>query len=312
MLLHTKLSPHLQKLVDTNSAMKKQFIPSQLEFNQKEACDSFVDPLLEEDHTVCRGMVHKYPNRVLVLLTLNCAAYCRFCTRRRKVSDVSKGIITDVDITNMEKYLISHSEINEIVFSGGDPLTVPTILKKVLKRFCRLPQIKVIRVGTRLHLSNPKAVDDKVLDALRIVKKQPLYLMVHFEHPAEINTDTIEAIKRLQSVATMLLSQSVSLKGVNDSVPILEELFTRLVQIGVKPYYFFRCDLVRGTEHFMVDFKKERKIFTALRSHLSGLATPLYVIDAPDGNGKIPVPLDYWDFSEKYYRDFKGKKIAVK
>jgi lysine 2,3-aminomutase len=269
------------------------------------------DPLMEEHFTVTRGLVHKYGNRALVLLTMNCAAYCRFCTRRRSVSDIQKGMITPADIKKMVSYVRKHREITELIFSGGDPLTVPAILKMALRQFASLPQIKVIRVGSRLPVSNPAAVNRQVISALQEVKKQPLYLMLHFEHPAEITPATVAAVKRLQSVATMTLSQSVSLKGVNDSVKTLYELFSRLVEIGVKPYYLYRCDPVKGAEHFIVDFKKEVRIFTELRKRLSGLATPLYVIDAPDGAGKIPVPLDFWQFDATGYRDFRGKKLKV-
>jgi len=135
--------------------------------------------------------------------------------------------------------------------------------------------------------------------------------LINFEHPCEITPATIGAVKRLQSASTMLLSQSVSLHGVNDNEETLYNLFTKLVEIGVKPYYFFRCDPVKGAEHFIVPFKKEVAMFTKLRSRLSGLSTPLYVIDAPNGAGKIPVPLDYWQYNKKDFRDFHGKKIKV-
>lgn len=309
-MLATKLSPHLKKLTKVCPEIYRQFVPSNKE-EQDETITS-ADPLLEEHFTVTRGLVHKYGNRALVLLTMNCAAYCRFCTRRRKVSDIAKGIVTTKDLDNMVRYIKQHPEIKELVFSGGDPMTVPEILKQALKKFVKLPQIKVIRVGSRLPVSNPSAINKKLIEALKVVKKQPLYLMLHFEHPAEITEATIKALNRLRPVCTMMLSQTVSLKGVNDSVDTLYNLFSRLVEVGVKPYYFFRCDPVIGAEHFIVDFKKEVKIFTELRKRLSGLATPLYTIDAPDGSGKIPVPLDFWQFEGGSYKDFKGKKIKVK
>ena len=242
---------------------------------------------------------------------MNCAAYCRFCTRRRKVSDIKKGTLTDADINNMVNYVKAHPQIKELIFSGGDPTTVPVLLKKTLKRFVKLPQIKIIRVASRLPVSNPKMVNKQLLDALKVVKKQPLYLMVHFEHPAEITPEAVKAVKKLQSVCTMCLSQSVSLKGVNDNVDILYDLFSSLVEIGVKPYYFYRCDPVRGAEHFIVDFDKERKMFTELRKRLSGLATPMYVIDTADGSGKIPVALDFWKCDFKSHLDFSDKKSSI-
>src|SRR3989339_120962 len=220
MLLFTPLPSQLKKLTIVCPEIDKQFIPSKIEGTKE--TKTFIDPLLEDEHTVCRGLVHKYHNRVLVLLTMNCAAYCRFCTRRRIVSDIKKGIVSERDLNKMILYIKKHPEIKEIIFSGGDPLTVPHLLKIALKKLGGLPQIKIIRVGTRLHFSNPSLVNKKVLEALRVIKNKPLYLMVHFEHPNELTPATRRAIKLLQSVSTMLLSQSVSLRGVNDSVDVLE------------------------------------------------------------------------------------------
>ena len=282
-MLAVKITPHLQKLIKKYPAIKKQFIPSKYELSNQAGSD---DPLFEEKYTVTRGLIYKYPNRALILLTLNCAAYCRFCTRRRSVSDIKKGILTERDLDSMEKYLRRHPEIKELIFSGGDPLTVPLLLKKALKRFCQLPQIKIIRVSTRLHVSDPKQVDSKVLSALKIVKRQPLYLMVHFEHSNEIIKPTIKAIQKLQTASTMLLSQTVSLKGINNFVETLCKLFTRLIEIGVKPYYFLRCDAVKGAKHFMVDREKEKMIFTGLRKRLSGIACPIFVKDSSDRSSK--------------------------
>ncbi|HBU07491.1 MAG TPA: lysine 2,3-aminomutase [Candidatus Magasanikbacteria bacterium] len=308
-MLATRLSPYLKKLTAKHPAIYKQFVPSVKEENDNKI--TLVDPLTEEHFTPVRGLVHKHDNRVLVLLTMNCSAYCRFCTRRRKVSDIAQGVISEADLDNMVKYIKKHPKIKELIFSGGDPLTVPVILKKALEKFTKLSQIKVIRVGTRLMVSDPRLINEKVLDALRVVKKQPLYLMVHFEHPAEITLATIKAVKKLQTVSTMLLCQSVFLKGVNDNVEILEELFSRLIEIGVKPYYLSRCDYVRGAEHFIVPIKKEIKIFTELRIRLSGIACLMYIIDVPGGMGKVPVPADFWQFDCKQYTDFTGKKFKV-
>jgi lysine 2,3-aminomutase len=309
-MLAARLSQHLEKLTKTCPAIQRQFVPSSKEEDVDEDC-SFVDPLLEEEYTVTRGLVHKYGNRALLLLTMNCAAYCRFCTRRRKVSDIKKGLLTDKDIDNIISYLKKHPQIKEIIVSGGDPLTVPVTLKKVLQKLTKLPQIKIIRIGTRAHVAEPALINEKLLKILRLVKKQPLYLMVHFEHPAEITAPTLAAIKKLQSVATMLLSQSIFLKGVNDSYQVLYDLFSRLVEIGVKPYYIYHCDPVKGAEHFIADVKKEAGIMTRLRKKLSGLAYPTYVIDAPNGAGKIPVPLNFWKCDFKKYTDFNDKKLKA-
>jgi lysine 2,3-aminomutase len=306
-MLSNRLSKHLEDLAQKHPEIHKQFVSSEEELAEEDLTVS--DPLLEEEHTVVRGLVHKYGNRVLVLLTMNCAAYCRFCTRRRKVSDIEKGILTESDLDRMVEYVKDHPEIHELVFSGGDPLTVPHILKKALERLSTLPQIEIIRVGSRLPVSAPDLVNEDVVNALSVVQDKPLYLMLHFEHPAEITPATKAAIKRLRPMVTMMLSQSVFLKGVNDNVDTLYKLFMGLVAIGVKPYYIFRCDYVTGAHHFIVPFEREVEIMTDLRSRLSGLAYPTYVIDAPKGAGKIPVPLNFWKFNRKSYHDFNGKQI---
>ncbi|HRY76960.1 MAG TPA: KamA family radical SAM protein [Candidatus Paceibacterota bacterium] len=314
-MLAVKISGHLKKLSKKNDAVRKQFYlsESELRFFQKEDSfnsSGFSDPLLEEQYEKTKGLVHKYKNRVLILLTLTCAAYCRFCTRRRKVSDIEKGVISQADIQKMLVYLLKNPEIDEVIFSGGDPLTSPKILKYALKEFSRLPQIKIIRIGTRLPVSNPKFITKDLLLTIKKIK-QPVYVGIHFEHPAELTKETISACEKLRKAGAILYSQSVFLKGVNDSYEILYELFTKLIQIGVRPYYLYRCDPVQGIGHFRVPFKKEVAIATNLRKNLSGLAWPTYVIDAAEGNGKIPVPLDFWEFNKGEFKDFLGNRKNI-
>ena len=307
-MLVKSLPRHLAELAKLHPAIYRQFCYSTAEGRVGDV--TRVDPLSEEKYTVARGLIHKYRTTALVLLTLNCAAYCRFCTRRRLVSDVQRGIITERDLDKMIIYIRKHPKINEVIISGGDPLTAPDLLKTALTKLSRLPQIKIFRVGSRLPVSDPSQINDRVLSALRAVKNRPLYLMLHFEHPAEITSATVAAVKKLQSVSTMLLSQSVFLKGVNDNAAILEKLFNRLVEIGVKPYYLLRCDYTSGAGHFIVDIKKEIEIMTKLRARLSGLACPMYVVDVLGGMGKIPVPLNFWNFDAGSYWDFKGERFA--
>ncbi len=314
-MLVQKVSAHLAQLSEKHPEIKRQFYPltgeKKVFSNKKEfSHQSFVDPLLEEEFTPVRGLVHKYPNRVLILLTMACASYCRFCTRQRSVSDIKKGEIKEKDLNEMVKYLKKHPEVKEVILSGGDPLVVPEILKKALKVFSSLPQIKIIRIGTRVPVSDPDLVTKDLLAAFKEVRP-PLYLMIHFEHPAEITPQTVRAIEKLRKAGAILFSQSVFLKGVNDKVEVLEELFSRLVEIGVKPYYLFRCDPVEGSESFWVEPEKEIEIASELRKRLSGLAYPVYVIDAPSGSGKIPVPLNFWQFNLSNYQDFLGKKQKI-
>lgn len=303
-----KVSKHIENLAKKSKAVKKEFYPSKREeeFSEK----SFLDPLLEDKFSPVKGLVHKYPHRVLILLTADCASFCRFCTRRRKQIDLKINEIKKTDVDRMINYVKSKPSINEIIFSGGDPLVVPDLLIYALKKFEKLPQIKIIRVHTRVPVSDPTLLTNKILDAFSKIKKT-FYLSIHFEHPDELTPQTIEAIKKLKKTGAILLSQSVFLKGINDSYEVLETLFTKLAELGVRPYYIFHCDLVKGIEHFIVPIEKEVKIMTKLRKNLSGIAFPLYVIDTPNGSGKIPVPLDFWEFNKTFFRDFKNKKIKT-
>lgn len=311
-MLDIKISEHLKKISQSSEAVKNQFYFSDAEFfcGDSKECQSFEDPLLEDQFEKTKGLIHKYENRALILLTLTCASYCRFCTRRRRVSDIEKGIITKADIKNMSAYLLAHQEIKEIIFSGGDPFTVPKTLKYALKVFSKLPQIKIIRIGTRTPVSNPRLVSKGILSAIKKSKKT-IYVMIHFEHPDEISERTVKACLRLRKAGAILFSQSVFLKGINDSYEVLYKLFSRLIEIGVKPYYLYRCDPVKGIEHFRMSFEKEIEIATLLRKNLSGLASPLYVIDTPNGSGKVPVPLNFWDFNHEEFRDFKDEAKDV-
>lgn len=305
-----KISKHLQKLAKKSKAIRKQFYPSpkEMEFS---SCAS-LDPLLEEKHKKVKGLIHKYPKRVLIELTLNCASFCRFCTRRREVSDIKKGKLSLRDLQKMVDYVKSRPEINEVIFSGGDPLTVPKLLIVALRKFSKLPQIKILRAHTRVPISDPRLLTKEVLNTFsKINKRKPLYLSIHFEHPDEITLQTVRAIEALRKTGVILLSQSVFLKGINDSYKVLEKLFTRLSELGIRPYYIFHCDLVKGIEHFIVPIEKEIKIMTKLRKNLSGIAFPFHVVDTPNGSGKIPIPLDFWKFNKLSFQDFNRKKIRM-
>lgn len=307
MNLEFKITKHLEKLAQKSNAIRRQFYPSKEEekFEGKS-----VDPLKEEKRAPIKGLIHRYSNRVLILLTLNCAAYCRFCFRRRLVSDIGKSFLTDKDLNNIIFYIKKHPQINEVIISGGDPLTVPFLLEKFLRKITKLEQIKIIRIGSRLPTSDPQKIDKNILRILKLVKKQPLYLLLHFEHPDELTKETKIVLKKLRATGAILLSQSVFLKGINDNVKVLEKLFTELLSLGVKPYYIFHNDEPLGTSHFTVDFKKEIKIMTELRERLSGLACPMYVYDEPNSKCKIPIPLDF-DYSFMK-RNSINKKSKVK
>jgi lysine 2,3-aminomutase len=242
------------------------------------------------------------------MLTLDCAAYCRFCTRQRKVGNALQASVTRKDVDNMVGYVKLHPEVREVIFSGGDPLIAPHMLEYAMDSFEALEQIKILRVGTRLPVSDPRRINGRKLLFLR-KPKQPVYVGIHFEHPDELTPETIAACRALRKLGCVLYSQSVFLKGVNDDFDTLYALFSRLIEIGVKPYYIYRCDPVRGAERFIVDIEKEVEIMTRLRAALSGMAFPTYVIDTPNGSGKVPVPLNFWQFDRNCFLDFKGVSI---
>ncbi len=305
-----KISSHLRQLAKKSSAIKKQFYfsPEEKVFSKR----ALIDPLLEDKHKKVKGLVHKYSRRVLIELTLNCASFCRFCTRRREVSDLKKGELSLRDIEKMINYIESKPKINEVVFSGGDPLTVPRLLIYALNKFSKLRQIKIIRIHSRVPVSDPQLLTKRILETLtRINKKKTLYFSIHFEHPDELTPETVKAVNALRKTGIPLFSQSTFLKGINDSYKVLETLFTKLVELGVRPYYIFHCDLTKGVEHFIVPIKKEIEIMTKLRKNISGIAFPFHVVDAPNGSGKIPIPLNFWKFTYSSFNDFKNKSTRM-
>lgn len=287
-------------------AIRRQFEVSALELDDELVGNS--DPLREKEHEVAPGLINKYGNRALCLLTAECAAYCRFCTRRRLVSDIERGRIDRSHVDAWVRYLGDNPQVREVILSGGDPFIVDdSLFEYALREISAVDSIKVIRIGTRAPVSEPSLVNCRKLDAIQRVD-QPVYVGIHFEHPAEITRPTLRCVKDLIGAGAILYSQSVFLCGVNDDYETLYDLFTGLFEIGVRPYYIYRCDPIPGAGHFQADFDKERQIMTELRRSLSGLAFPTYVIDAPDGSGKIPVPLDFWTADITSYRDFEGKK----
>jgi len=304
--MQQKTSEHLESLMVCEMAVRRQFEMSVLELDDSMIGNS--DPLREKEHEVVPGMINKYGNRVLCLLTADCAAYCRFCTRRRLVSDIERGRIDRSHVDAWVGYLRNNPQVREVIISGGDPFMVEDdLFEYALDEMSAVDSIKVLRIGTRAPVSDPSLVTCRKLEAIQGVD-QPIYVGIHFEHPAEITRPTLRCVKDLTSVGAILYSQSVFLRGVNDDYETLYDLFTGLFEIGVRPYYIYRCDPIPGAGHFQADFDKERQIMTELRRTLSGLAFPTYVIDAPDGSGKIPVPLDFWTAETRSYTDFEGKK----
>lgn len=267
------------------------------------------DPLMEESFTKKHGLVYKYSGRVLVELNNICANYCPFCTRKRETFQKEKWELNKNDLSNIFDFLDKKSEIKEVIISGGDPLMSPTLLMNFLTDLEKRKQIKIIRIHTRMPIVAPLKINKIIFKFLKTYKKI-IYLSLHCNLVEEIDDECTKMIKKLRKLGLILYSQTVFLKGINDSVEKLQKLFEKLLELGIRPYYLYRCDQVVGLEKFVVPFEKEKEIMTELKKRMSGLACPTYVIDSPEGSGKIPVLLNFWK-SENEFVDFNNKLIVI-
>lgn len=286
------ITPYFASLIDPNDPMcpvRQQVIPKGRELK---AFDSMMEDSLAEDrHSPVPGLVHRYPDRVLMLVTTQCASYCRYCTRSRIVGD-SAATFSKTEFEMQLDYLRRTPQVRDVLLSGGDPLTVsPRILDYLLGELRKIEHIEIIRIGSRVPVFLPQRVTDELCDTL--AKYHPLWLNIHVNHPKEITPELYQACDKLSRAGIPLGNQSVLLAGVNDSVHIQRELVQQLVQMRVRPYYLYQCDLVEGAGHFRTSVAKGIEIIEGLRGHTSGYAVPQYIIDAPGGGGKIPVAPQY-------------------
>jgi lysine 2,3-aminomutase len=249
------------------------------------------DSLAEDAHSPVPGLVHRYPDRVLMLVTTHCASYCRYCTRSRMVGDMEKSF-NKADFEQQLAYLHSTPQVRDVLLSGGDPLTLSdTALNYLLTQLQAIPHIEVVRIGTRVPIFLPQRITDSLCSMLR--QHHPLWINIHTNHVKEITPEVSTALNKLADAGIPLGNQSVLLAGINDTVEIQRELVHALVRHRVRPYYLYQCDLVKGAGHFRTPIAKGVEIIEGLRGHTSGYAVPTYVIDAPGGGGKIPVAPNY-------------------
>lgn len=295
-VLKEKITPHLQQLIKQGSdAIKRQFkgIPTP-------CAERFVDddPLGEESrYSPVKGIVHKFSNRVLWKVSYQCAAHCQFCTRARQIGSPN-GDLSDENIDRALSYITDHTEVDDIILSGGDPFFTPKTTVKIINGLIKISSVKMIRIGTRLPVHSPSSFNTEPVKRLLmritdIVKRRPLIVLVHINHPDELNAEAVSAINSIRIAGAILMTQTVFLSGINDKVEVLSRLFRSIYHLGMIPYYLYHCDSVRGLERFIVPLKKEQKIVTELRRGLSGIAVPTHIVDVP-GKGKIDVPLDFW------------------
>ena len=264
-----------------------QVIPDNVELDDFDAMD---DPLMEEAMSPVPNITHRYPDRALFLVTSQCGIYCRFCTRKRKVGD--SGKISMKGLESAFKYLEEHTEIRDVILSGGDPLMLTDImLEKILKRLRSMNHIEIIRLGTRMPVVLPQRITQKLCNLIK--KYHPIYVNTHFNHPWEVTPESSKACEMLSDAGVPVGNQMVIMKDVNDDPAVVKELMQMLLKIRVRPYYMYMADETKGANHFRTSIETGLKIAESLRGHTSGLAIPHFVIDAPGGGGKIPLLPNY-------------------
>ena len=285
------VTPYFASLLedDPNGPVRLQVIPKGRELVGFDSM--FADSLSEDEHSPVPGLVHRYPDRVLMLVTTQCASYCRYCTRSRIVGDPSANF-SRTDHDAQIEYLENTPQVRDVLLSGGDPLTMPPrMLENLLARLRAIPHIEIIRIGSRVPIFLPQRLTDELVEMLR--QFHPLWINVHVNHPREITPELSRGLARLADGGIPLGNQSVLLRGVNDHPDVQIALVHKLVKNRVRPYYLYQCDLVQGAGHFRTPVSVGIEIMERLRGHTSGYAVPTYVIDGPAGGGKIPVAPEY-------------------
>jgi lysine 2,3-aminomutase len=291
-LFRVDITPYFISLInpdDPDDPVRKQVVPKADEMLPFTAM--MEDSLAEDRHSPVPGLVHRYPDRVLMLVTTQCASYCRYCTRSRIVGDPS-ATFSRAEFEMQIEYLKRTPQVRDVLLSGGDPLVLaPKILEEILSRLREIPHIEIVRIGSRVPVFLPMRITSDLTEMLE--KYHPLWLNIHVNHPNEITAELAEACDRMSKAGIPLGNQAVLLAGVNDNVHIQRQLVHDLVRIRVRPYYLYQCDLVEGAGHFRTPVAKGIEIMEGLRGHTSGYAVPTYIIDAPGGGGKIPVSPNY-------------------
>lgn len=290
--LRMAITPYYLSLIDPNDPncpIRKQSVPTIAETHQAGA--DLLDPLHEDEDSPVPGLTHRYPDRVLFLITDQCSMYCRHCTRRRfagqhDCESPKERIQKSID------YIARTPQVRDVLLSGGDGLLVSdAMLESIIERLRAIPHVEIIRIGTRTPVVCPQRITDDLVNMLK--KYHPIWVNTHFNHPNEITPESAEACAKLANAGIPLGNQSVLLRGVNDCVHVMKQLVRNLVKIRVRPYYIYQCDLSMGIEHFRTPVSKGIEIIEALRGHTSGYAVPTFVVDAPGGGGKIPVMPQY-------------------
>ncbi len=279
-----KITPGYLDLIEAvDDPIWRQCVPDVLELG----ADGFVDPLAEEVYSSVPAIIHRYPDRVILLASNNCAGYCRFCTRKRKVGN-SHHAVTFREQREGIDYIAGDNRIRDVILSGGDPLILPdSVLEDLLDRIHAIPHVEMIRIGSRVPVTLPERITPALCAMLK--KYAPLYFNTHFNHPRELTPDSAVACALLADSGIVLGNQTVLLRGVNDDAATMTNLLRGLLKIRVRPYYLHQMDLVQGTTHFRTPLQSGLDIIRALRGPVSGMACPHFVVDLPGGKGKAPL-----------------------
>ena len=299
----------LSQIKNENDPLWKQVVPTLDELDDIVDEESLLvsDPLNEEGDMPVPELVHRYPDRVLLMVNNQCPIICRFCTRKRKIG--FPGVVTRETLRQGIDYIRKHSEVRDVILSGGDPLLVPDKeLDRILSELRSIPHLEIIRIGTRVPGTLPQRVTPELCDILK--KYHPLYFNMHFNHPEEITPEVEKACNMLADTGIPLGSQTVLLKGVNDDTGVMKELMHKLLMIRIKPYYIYQADMAMGTDHFRTDVQKGLNLISDLQGHTSGMGVPYFVIDAPGGGGKVRLlPNTVIEHNEKevIIKNYEGK-----
>jgi lysine 2,3-aminomutase len=309
------LPPALAALIDRNDPsdpIARQFVPDAAELDHQR--QELLDPIGDDAHSPVEGIVHRYPDRVLLKLTHVCAVYCRFCFRREMVGPDKPNALSPAALAAALDYIRVHPEIWEVILSGGDPLVLSARrLRAVMKSLAAIDHVKVVRIHTRVPIADPACITPDLVRAMK-VKGKAIYVAVHVNHARELTPKARAACARLADAGIPLLAQSVLLKGVNDTSEALGELMRVLVECRIKPYYLHHGDLAPGTGHLRTDIATGQELMRSLRGRLSGLCQPTYMLDIPGGHGKSPIGPNYIERTalnggeHVVIEDFKGQR----
>lgn len=309
------LPPALVALIDRNDVddpIARQFVPQAAELDRRS--DELLDPIGDDAHSPVEGIVHRYPDRVLLKLTHVCAVYCRFCFRREMVGSGKPNALSREALAEALDYIRTHKEIWEVILTGGDPLILsPRRLRETMQALGSIDHVKIVRIHTRVPIADPKRITPELVRAMKI-KGKATYVALHVNHARELSPDARTAIDRMADAGMPLLGQTVLLKGVNDNAATLSALMRSLVECRIKPYYLHHGDLAPGTSHLRTDIATGQTIMREMRGHVSGLCQPTYVLDIPNGHGKSPIGPGYLEPAGEGYsiEDFNGQRHAYR